>query len=116
MASISGNRANKLIKKNDTVIVIAGRAKGKSGKVLSIDPVKNKVIIEKVNFIKKHQRPTSQQKQGGIIEKEGPISLSNVMLLDPKTNKPSRVRFEKKADGKKVRVFVKSGEPVEVKK
>lgn len=109
-------RANKHIRKNDIVVVISGKNKGKTGKVLKIDPTTNCAVVEKVNFIKKHQRPTSQMKQGGIIEKEGPIKLDNMMLLDSKSNKPSRVRIEKAKNGKKRRVLAKSGEPVEIKK
>ena len=116
MAASKNKRANKLIRKNDVVMVITGKNKGKSGKILKINPEKNTVIIEKVNFIKKHQRPSSQVKQGGIIEREGPVRLDNIMLIDPSTNKPSKVRIETQSDGKKVRVFKTSGQPVDVKK
>ncbi len=109
-------RANKLIRKNDIVMVIKGKSKGKTGKVVSINPSKDTLIIEKVNMVKKHQRPTQKLKQGGIIEKEGAIRLDNVMIVDPETQKPSRVRVNITENGKKHRVFVSTGEPVDVKK
>ena len=98
------------VKKNDLVMVIAGKDKGKSGKVLSVLSKKNRVIVEKVNFIKRHTRPSSKQRQGGIIEREGPITISNVMLICTKCNKPSRVGKKYLEDDKKVRVCKKCGE------
>ncbi|HJX30863.1 MAG TPA: 50S ribosomal protein L24 [Thermodesulfobacteriota bacterium] len=98
------------VKKNDLVMVIAGKDKGKSGKVLSILSKKNRVIVEKVNFIKRHTRPSSKQRQGGIIEREGPINISNVMLICTKCNKPSRIGKKYLEDDKKVRVCKKCGE------
>ena len=98
------------VKKNDVVMVIAGKDKGKSGKVLTVIPQKDRVIVEKVNFIKRHARPSSQHRQGGIIEKEGPINLSNVMLVCMKCNKPTRIAKKTLEDGKKVRVCKKCGE------
>jgi large subunit ribosomal protein L24 len=98
------------VKKNDLVMVIAGKDKGKSGKVLSILSKKNRVIVEKVNFIKRHTRPSSKQRQGGIIEREGPINISNVMLICTKCNKPSRIGKKYIEDDKKVRVCKKCGE------
>jgi len=98
------------VKKNDLVMVIGGRDKGKSGKVLSVLPKKNRVIVEKVNFIKRHTRPSTKQRQGGIIEREGPINISNVMLICTKCNKPSRIGKKYLEDGKKVRVCKKCGE------
>lgn len=79
------------IRKNDMVMVIAGNARGKTGKVLKVYPEKDRVIVEGVNIIKRHTRPSQRNPQGGIIQKEAPIHISNVMLLDPKTNKPTRV-------------------------
>ncbi|MBP1709098.1 MAG: ribosomal protein [Deltaproteobacteria bacterium] len=98
------------VKKNDLVMVIAGRDKGKSGKILSVLSKKNRVIVEKVNFIKRHTRPSAKQRQGGIIEREGPINISNVMLICTKCNKPSRIGKKSLEDDKKVRVCKKCGE------
>ncbi len=79
------------IHKNDTVIVIAGNNKGSKGKVLKVFPKTERVIVEGVNIRKKHTKPTQKNPQGGIVEKEAPIHVSNVMIIDPKTNKPSRI-------------------------
>jgi large subunit ribosomal protein L24 len=83
--------AHMKIKKNDLVLVVAGNGRGKRGKVLKVFPDKKRVIIEGVNLIKKHQKPTQTQQQGGIVTREGSIHVSNVMLLDPKSGKPTRV-------------------------
>jgi large subunit ribosomal protein L24 len=83
--------AHMKIKKNDLVVVIAGNGRGKRGKVLKVFPEKQRIVIEGVNFIKKHQRPTQTRPQGGIITREGAIHVSNVMLIDPKSGKPTRV-------------------------
>lgn len=96
------------VKKGDTVVVIAGKDKGKKGTVTKVLTKTNKVLVEGVNVITKHQKPTAINPQGGIINKEAPIHISNVMPVDPETGKGTRVRFEVK-DGKKVRVSVKSG-------
>jgi large subunit ribosomal protein L24 len=97
------------IRKDDEVIVISGRDKGTRGRVLKVLVDVDKVIVEGVARVKKHQKPNQQFQQGGIIEKELPIHACKVMLLDAKTDKPTRVRAGKDADGKKVRVTVKSG-------
>ena len=89
---------------NDTVKVIAGNHRGKVGKVLKVFPDSHRVIVEKVNLVKRHTRPRSQQDQGGIIEKESPIHVSNVMLVCPKCSQPSRTSVSRLADGRKVRV------------
>ncbi|MEW6570811.1 MAG: 50S ribosomal protein L24 [Nitrospirota bacterium] len=91
------------IKKNDTVVVIAGKEKGKKGRVLSVLPAKEGVLIENVNMIKRHLKPSRKYTQGGIIEKEAPLHISNVMLLCPKCNKPTRIGNILLQDGKKVR-------------
>ncbi|MBC6004838.1 MAG: 50S ribosomal protein L24 [Paeniclostridium sp.] len=96
------------VKKGDTVVVIAGKDKGKKGTVTKVFTKANRVLVEGVNVITKHQKPTAVNPQGGIINKEAPIHISNVMPVDPETGKGTRVRFEVK-DGKKVRVSVKSG-------
>ncbi|MCL0062069.1 50S ribosomal protein L24 [Thermodesulfovibrionales bacterium] len=91
------------IKKDDIVIALIGKNSGKSGKVLSVLPVKEKVIIEGLNMVKKHIKPNKQQKQGGIIDKEAPIHISNVMLICPKCNKPTRIGTVVLGDEKKFR-------------
>jgi len=98
------------VRKGDTVIVVAGKERGKKGKVLRVIPEKGRVVVERVNMIKKHQRPTQKIRQGGIIEREGAIHLSNVMLVDPASDKPTRVGMKALSDGKKVRVARRSGE------
>ena len=101
------------VRKGDTVVVVAGKERGKRGKVLRVFPEEGRVVVERVNFIKKHQRPTQKLRQGGIIEREGPIHLSNVMLVDPRSDKPTRVGSRTLADGKKVRLARKSGEMID---
>jgi large subunit ribosomal protein L24 len=98
------------IRKGDTVMVIAGDDKGKTGRVLSVDEVKRRVIVEKVNFVKRHTKARSQQQQGGILEKEAPIHLSNVMLYDPKAGKGVRVGVRFAKDGKRERVSRATGD------
>ena len=98
------------VRKGDTVIVVAGKERGKKGKVLRVLPEKGRVVVERINMIKKHQRPTQKIRQGGIIEREGAIHLSNVMLVDPGSSKPTRVGMRALSDGKKVRVARRSGE------
>ena len=98
------------IKKNDRVMVISGRDKGKSGRVIEVIRAKNKVIVEGVGIIKKATRPNRQAGiAGGIVEKEAAIQASNVMLIDPGTGKPTRVGYQLLADGKKVRISRKTG-------
>ena len=97
------------VKKGDKVMVIAGKDKGKQGVILAAYPKKNRVLVEGVNIVKKHAKPSQDNQQGGIISKEAPIHVSNVMPLDPKTGEPTRVGY-KIVDGKKVRVAKKSGE------
>ena len=100
------------IKKNDQIVVIAGKDKGKTGKVLKVFPKQNRAIIENINMAKKARRKTQQDQQGGIVEIESPIHLSNVMLLDKKNNKPTRFRNSILKDGSKVRIGTKSGEVI----
>lgn len=98
------------IKKNDRVMVISGRDKGKSGRVIEVLKTKNKVIVEGIGIIKKATRPNRQAGvAGGIVEKEAPIQASNVMLIEPGTGKPTRVGYQVLSDGKKVRVSRKTG-------
>jgi large subunit ribosomal protein L24 len=101
------------IKKNDTVVVIAGREKGKRGRVLSVYSQKDRLLIEKINIIKKHMKPSRKQAQGGIIEKEASIHMSNVMLICPKCNKPTRIGNSVLQDGRKLRVCKKCGEVID---
>jgi large subunit ribosomal protein L24 len=99
------------ITKGDTVQVISGDDKGKRGKVLRVYPKTGRVAVEAVNVITKHQRPT-QGAQGGIIKREAPIHHSKVMLIDPKSGEPSRIRRQKDADGTLERIAVKSGQSI----
>lgn len=92
------------IRKNDNVLVIAGKDKGKKGKVRFSHPKDNQVVIEGVNFIKKHAKAKGQARQAGIIELEAPIHISNIMLLCNKCNRPTRISFQFLEDGKKVRI------------
>jgi large subunit ribosomal protein L24 len=97
------------IRKNDNVIVIAGNARGKSGKVLKVYPGTRRIIVEGVNIMKRHTRPNQRNPQGGIVQREAPIHMSNVMLLDPKSNQPTRVGTKVVKDesiGKKRRMRV----------
>ncbi|SFE60279.1 large subunit ribosomal protein L24 [Peptostreptococcus sp. D1] len=96
------------VKKGDTVVVIAGKDKGKKGLVLSVDAKKNRVLVEGINVVTKHNKPSQTNPQGGITTKEAPIHISNVMPFDPEAGKGVRVRY-KVVDGKKVRVSQKSG-------
>jgi large subunit ribosomal protein L24 len=96
--------------KNDTVKILSGKYSGKTGKVLKVFPDQNRLIVEGVNIIKKHTKPSQKSPQGGIIEKESTIHVSNVMVIDPKTSEPTRVGFKFLEDGTKVRISKKSGE------
>ena len=101
------------IKKGDTVKVIAGKDKGAEGKVIQVLREEQRVIVEGVNRVKRHQKPTQKMPQGGITEKEMPIHVSNVMLLDSKSDKPTRVRAGKDKDGNKTRVSARTGTVLE---
>ena len=105
------------IRKNDNVMVIAGNDTGKKGKVLKVFPKENRLIIEGINLRKRHSKPSQKNPQGGIIEKEAPIHFSNVMLLDPKTNEPTRIGAqvildEKTGKKKRARVSKATGEMI----
>lgn len=97
------------VKKGDTVVVVAGADKGKRGKVLRVLPKKGRVVVENVRMIKKHQKPSQTAPQGGIVEREAPIDLSNVMVLDPEKDVPTRVEFRVQEDGTRRRYAKKSG-------
>jgi large subunit ribosomal protein L24 len=96
------------IKAGDKVMVIAGKDKGKVGKVLKVLPEKDRVVVEGVRIVKKHLKPTASNPEGGVVEREAPIHISNVMLVDPKTGKPTRVGI-KYENGKKLRYAKRSG-------
>ena len=100
------------IKTGDKVRVIAGKDKGKEGSVKKILAAENRVVVEGINMIKKHQKPNNANPNGGVIDTEAPINASNVMLIDPSTNEPTRVGY-KFVDGKKVRVAKKSGKTLD---
>jgi large subunit ribosomal protein L24 len=99
------------IRQDDTVVVIAGKDKGKTGKVLRTDPRRDRVYVEGLNMVKRHQRPQPGRPnmQVGVIEKEGPIHVSNVAILDPKERKPTRVGVTRNEQGQRVRVARRSG-------
>jgi large subunit ribosomal protein L24 len=101
------------IRKGDMVKVVSGNDRGKTGKVLKVFPDVDRVIIEGVNLIKRHTRPTQKNRKGGIIEKEGPINASNVMYMDTRSSTVVRLGHKVLADGKKVRVNKKTGEIIE---
>ena len=101
------------IKKNDTVLVLTGKEKGKRGRVLSVYPSKEQLLIEKINMIKKHMKPSRKYTQGGIIEKEAPLHISNVMLVCPKCSKPARIGNSILQDGRKVRTCKKCKEVID---
>ncbi|MDJ0766455.1 MAG: 50S ribosomal protein L24 [Myxococcota bacterium] len=97
------------IRKNDTVIITAGKDKGKTGKVVRVLLEKNAVIVEQANIVKKHEKPNQQNRTGGIVDREAPIHISNVMLLDGKTGKGTRFKISSGKDNDKIRVAAKSG-------
>ncbi|MEI8254160.1 MAG: 50S ribosomal protein L24 [Deltaproteobacteria bacterium] len=100
------------IRQGDTVMVISGKDKGKTGKVLRVFPDVERVTVEKLNLVKRHTKPTQTQREGGIFEREQPMHLSKVMPIDPVTTRPTRVRTKRNDDGSKVRVAVKSGNQI----
>ncbi|MBI5048209.1 MAG: 50S ribosomal protein L24 [Deltaproteobacteria bacterium] len=101
------------IKKNDQVMIIKGREQGKTGRVIRVIPDNGHVLIEKLNLVKRHAKPSSQYKQGGIIEKEAPLAISNIMLICDKCKGPVRAGKKILDDGKKVRFCKKCGEVLE---
>jgi large subunit ribosomal protein L24 len=97
------------LRKGDLVVVISGKDKGKTGKIARVLPEDDKVVVEGINLVKRHTRPTPRNPQGGIIQREAAIAASKVMPVDPTTGKGTRVRFKTDEQGNKVRVAVKSG-------
>jgi large subunit ribosomal protein L24 len=100
------------VRKGDRVRVMRGNERGKEGTVLRVDREKSRVVVEGVNLRKRHTRPSAMSPEGGIITFEAPLSVSNVMLIDPATGNPSRVRIQHNADGTKDRVAIKSGRAI----
>ena len=100
------------IRKGDRVQVLAGRDRGRRGEVLAVMPKDNRALVQGVNMVKRHQKPRGLNQPGGIQEKEAPIHLSNLALLDPSSDKPTRIGFRTLEDGKKVRVAKRSGEVI----
>ena len=100
------------IKKGDNVIVLAGEDKGKTGKVLKMLIDKQRAIVEGINIVSKSAKPSAKNPQGGIIKVEAPIHISNLSLIDPKTQQPTRIGIKVNEDGKKVRISKKSGEEI----
>jgi large subunit ribosomal protein L24 len=101
------------VKRGDTVAVIAGKERGKRGKVLRLLPAKGRLIVEKLNMIKRHQRPTQKLRQGGIIEREGTLPLANVMVVCTKCDRPTRTGVQVLGDGRKVRVCKRCSEIID---
>ena len=107
------------IRKDDAVIVTAGKDRGKTGRVVRTDPKRRVVFVEGLNMIKRHERPRSVKdsqkgaQTGGIVEREGPVHVSNVMLLDPRDNKPTRIGVRRAEDGKRQRVARRTGNPID---
>jgi large subunit ribosomal protein L24 len=102
-----------IIRKGDTVKIVSGNDKGKIGKVLKVFPEKNRIIVEGVNLIKRHSRPTPKNRKGGIIEKEGSVNCSNAIYFDSRSNTVARLGHRILGDGKKVRINRKTGEIIE---
>jgi large subunit ribosomal protein L24 len=110
--AVNAARSSVHVAKGDTVRVMRGDDKGKEGTVLRVFTKKNRVLVKGVNIVKKHRRATSAEEEGGIREMEAPFAASNVMLIDPKSGKPTRVRARTDKDGTKERVSVKSGDSI----
>ncbi|HOJ09500.1 MAG TPA: 50S ribosomal protein L24 [Clostridiales bacterium] len=107
--------ANKVhVKTGDMVYVLSGKGRGKKGKVLKVLPKEKRVVVQGVNIVKKHQKPRSMYQQGGIVEKEGTISSSNVMLICPRCNKPTKIGKDVMENGQKARVCKKCSEVIDV--
>ena len=102
------------LKRGDEVVVVAGRDKGKTGRILRMQPKEGRAVVEGVNMVRRHQRPTAADPNGGIVEKEATIALSNLAMVDPKDGRATRVGFRFLADGRKVRFAKRSGEVIDV--
>lgn len=104
------------IRKNDIVKIVAGKDKGKVGRVLKVDPESLRITVEKVNLVKRHLKPGKASPQGGIVEKESPIAYSNVRVMCDKCNKPARIRMSFDGSGEKYRACAKCGDPIETRR
>ncbi len=113
MGAKTVQKKHPLIKKNDKVVVVAGKEKGKIGTVLKVDSEKGRALVEKINMVKRHTRPGGKQAQGGIVEKEAPIQISNLMIMCSKCAEPTRIGKRVLEDGSRVRVCKKCGELLE---
>ena len=113
MAAKLETRIKPRLRKGDEVIVLTGRDRGRKGEILSIRRKESRVLVSGVNMVKRHTKPSGMQ-AGGIVEKEAPIHISNVALVDPKTSEPTRIGYRLLADGRKVRYAKRSGEVVDV--
>ncbi len=100
------------VRKGDQVVVISGNQKGKSGRILEVDRKKERALVEGVNLISVHTKPNAQYPEGGIIKKEGPIHVSNLLHVDPKDGKPCRIGYKVEDNGTKVRISKRSGEVI----
>lgn len=100
------------IRKGDQVEVISGEGAGQRGKVIQVLPDKGRVLVEGINIVKRHTRPNQKNQHGGILEKEAPLHISKLMLIDPQTGSPTRVRIKRLEDGSRVRIAAKSGEQI----
>ena len=112
MNSNTDKRKKMHVKKDDTVYVVSGKEKGKTGKVIKVLRDKNKALVEKLNIVKRHQRPTQANPTGGIVEKEAPMHISNLMLYDDAETSPTRIGRKILSTGEKVRYSKKSGEEI----
>ncbi len=112
-SSKNNNKIKMHVKKGDTVIIITGKDKGKKGRVLQAYPKDSRVLVEGVNIVKRHTRPNQANPQGGIVNQEAPIHVSNVMLIDPKSGEPTRIGHKVLTNGTKVRIAIKSGEEID---
>lgn len=110
MPVIGARRVRMHVKKGDLVVVISGKYRGKRGKVLRVLPKTGRVVVERVNVVKRHTKPSRKNPQGGILEREAPIHASKVMLVDPETKDPTRVGVRVLGDGRRVRYAKRSGE------
>jgi large subunit ribosomal protein L24 len=100
------------LKKGDNVVVLAGKEKGKTGKVVTTHPTINKVTVENINVVKRHVKPSQSNPQGGIIEKTKPVPVSNVAIIEPTTKKPSKIGFRFDKEGNKIRIYKRSGKEI----
>ncbi len=114
LGAVEVQKKHPKIRKKDKVMIIAGKEKGKIGEVLSVNAEKGRVIVEKLNIVKRHSKPSMQTGQGGIIEKEAFIQISNVMIICNKCTEPTRIGSRRLEDGSKIRICKKCEEPIDV--